>query len=527
MKKLYFNGDIITMSNNLYTTAVLTENGKIVKLGEEALAFRNNSDVQIFDLAGKTMLPAFIDAHSHFSAVANSFLQVPLDECISFKEIQDRIENFIKSNNIKKGEWILAKGYDNNQLQEKQHPKKEVLDKASPNNPLIIQHKSGHMGVLNSLGLENLGITVDTPNIDGGLIEAKNNELTGYMEENSYLYYLKQIPMPDINSLVNACKKAQDKYASYGITTIQEGMMIDLQLPLYDYLVNSKKLFLDVVGYVGMDAISQYLEKFSKSKLNYYNNFKIGGIKIFLDGSPQGKTAWMRKPYENEKEYCGYPTMKDEQVYNSIEYAYDNNLQILAHCNGDRASEQYLGEIEKLEKQGKDVSKIRPVMVHAQLLGIDQIDKLRDCGVIPSFFVAHTYYWGDIHISNFGFDRAKNISPVKSAIDKGVEYYTFHQDSPVIEQDMIETVWCAVNRVTKDGVKIGKEQCISVLEALKAVTINAAYQYFEENNKGSIDVGKNADFVILSDNPLTYNPEKLKEIEVIYTIKSDEVIYKK
>lgn len=527
MKKLYFNGDIITMEDDIYTNAVLTENGKIFKIGNEALKFIDNDEIIKIDLKGNTMLPAFIDAHSHFSGVANSFLQVPLDECISFAEIQNRIAEFIKNNNIKSGEWVVAKGYDNNQLFEKQHPKKDILDKVSPDNPLILQHKSGHMGVLNSMGLDKLGITVDTPSIEGGLIEIIDGKLTGYMEENSFVHYLKQVPMPDINSLVDSCKKAQEKYASYGITTIQEGMMVNLQIPLYEYLVNSNKLFLDVVGYVGIDDIDEYINKFNKSKLKYNNNFKIGGIKIFLDGSPQGKTAWMRTEYQNEKDYYGYPTMKDEQVYSAVESAYSRGLQILAHCNGDRASEQYLEQIRKLESQNKNIKDIRPVMIHAQLLGIDQIDKLKECGVIPSFFVAHTYYWGDTHINNFGFDRAKDISPVKSSIDKGINYYTFHQDSPVIEPNIIETIWCAVNRVTKNGVKLGENQCITVLEALKAVTINSAYQYFEEDTKGSIKIGKNADFVILSKNPLKYDKENLRDIEVVCTIKNDNIIYKK
>lgn len=527
MKKLYINGDIITMEEDiLYTNAVLTENGKIVKIGDNALKHINDKDIDIFDLNGKTLLPAFIDAHSHFSAVANSFLQVPLDECSSIEEMKERIEKFIIQNNVKKGQWIIANGYDHNEMREKRHPNKNELDKFTSDYPLIIQHKSGHMGVLNSNGLNKLGIDENTKNIDGGVIEKINGKLTGYLEENSYLYYLKQIPMPDINSLLNACKKAQDKYASYGITTVQEGMMIDLLLPLYEYLCKSSALYLDVVGYVGIDYIKDYLEKFELNKKIYNNNFKIDGIKIFLDGSPQGKTAWLRSPYKDEKDYCGYPTMKDNDVYNSIKYAYENGMQIIAHCNGDRACEQYLTQTKRLENKNCDIKSIRPVMIHAQLLGIDQIDTLKECGIIPSFFVAHTYHWGDIHIKNLGFDRARSISPVKSSIDKGVKEYTFHQDAPVIEPDMIETIWCAVNRKTKSGVILGEEECVDVLSALKAVTINSAYQYFEESSKGSIKEGKNADFVILSDNPLKYNIEKLRDIKVIYTIKSDKIIYK-
>lgn len=527
MKTLYLNGNIITMENEIYIDAVLTENGKIIEIGKEALLYKDSNDVKLFDLKGKTLLPGFIDAHSHFTAVANSFLQVSLDDCISFEEIGRRIQKFISDNNIKQGEWVLAKGYDNNQLKEKSHPKKNILDIYCKNNPLIIQHKSGHMGVLNSRGIEKLGLNLNTPSIDGGFIEVINNELTGYMEENSYLYYLKQIPMTDIKLLLEACNKAQYIYSSFGITTVQEGMMNDLQLPLYKKLLKNNQLYLDIVGYIGIDEIDKFLNTFKNSRREYYNHFKIGGIKIFLDGSPQGKTAWLRKPYKNEKEYCGYPTMEDSEVYDCIKYAYDNNLQILAHCNGDMAVNQYLEQIMKLENEQNNIKNIRPVMIHAQLLGIDQIDILKECSVIPSFFVAHTYYWGDTHIKNLGYDRAKNISPVKSAIEKGVDKFTFHQDSPVIEPNMMETIWCAVNRKTKSGEILGQEQCISVFEALKAVTINSAYQYFEEDIKGSIKVGKNADFVILSDNPLECDKDKIGNIDVLYTIKSDKIIYKK
>lgn len=165
-------------------------------------------------------------------------------------------------------------------------------------------------------------------------------------------------------------------------------------------------------------------------------------------------------------------------------------------------------------------------MVHAQLVQEEQLHRMARIGMIPSFFVAHTYYWGDIHLKNFGEKRGSQISPVKAAIDYDMKY-TFHQDSPVIPPDMMKTVSCAVNRITRKGRSIGENQKISVLDALKAITKYGAYQYFEENTKGTIAPGKAADFVVLDQNPLTAEPEELADIKVLLTIKENQVVFRK
>ncbi len=247
-------------------------------------------------------------------------------------------------------------------------------------------------------------------------------------------------------------------------------------------------------------------------------------LQVFLDGSPQGKTAWMRTPYKGTEDYFGYPTMDDEDVIFAFETAARENLQIIAHCNGDAAAGQFLRCLEIAEKKHSNLKDLRPVMIHAQLIGIDQLQKAFELGVILSFFVAHVYHWGDVHIENFGKKRAEVISPAASAQNKGI-VYTFHQDSPVIEPDMLETIWCAVNRITKNGVALGKEECVSIYDALKAVTLNAAYQYGEENDKGSISEGKKADFVVLSENPLETDKTKIREIKVLKTFKEGNLIF--
>lgn len=522
MKKIYFNGDFITLEAG-NAEAILIEDRIIKKVGsQEEILSMQDEQTELIDLKGMTMMPSFIDAHSHFFAVANNFLQASLDGCISFKEIQEKLLMYKQENNIKEGEWILANGYDHNILKENKHITKLELDEVLPNNPVVIQHKSGHNGVFNSLGLELLEITNKTEAPVGGIIEKKNGELTGYLEENAFIENIKKVPMPGIEELVKSAKKAEKEYASYGITTAQEGMMTKELVPIYKKLVSDNLLDLDIIAFMDTKAMQEIEETFPNNIKKYENNFKIGGIKIFLDGSPQARTAWMRTSYIDDENYFGYGTMQDTEVENDIEEACKEELQILAHCNGDKAAEQYINCIAKV---GDKVKNIRPVLIHGQLLGVDQLKEVKELGIIPSFFIAHTYYWGDVHIKNFGLNRASKISPARSAKNNEIKF-TFHQDSPVIEPNMFETIWCAVNRKTSSGKVLGEEERLDVIEAIKAVTINSAYQYFEEDIKGSIKEGKLANLIIVDNNPLKIDKDDIKNIQVLETIKEGRTIYK-
>ena len=522
MKKIYYNGDFITLENN-NVEAILIEDDKIKKVGtqKEILECKDRK-TQVIDLQGKTMMPAFIDAHSHFFAVANNLLQVPLNDCKSVKDIQDKLCAYKNDNNIENDKWIIASGYDNNSLIEKRHITKAEIDQVIKDNPVIIHHKSGHNGVANSKGLDYLNITKDTIEPLGGKIGKINGELTGFLEENAFIENVKKIPMASLEDLINLCDKAQQKYASFGITTIQEGMMVKELVPIYKKLVEESKLYLDIIAYMDKNAEHEIKNEFKQNIKKYKNHFKIGGIKIFLDGSPQGRTAWMRTPYIDDENYFGYGTMSDCEVKQVVESAYNDKLQILAHCNGDKAAEQYINAIKST---GKNVREIKPVLIHGQLLGVDQLQEVKENGIIPSFFIAHIYYWGDIHIKNFGLNRANTISPAGSTIKNNI-CCTFHQDAPVIEPNMFETIWCAVNRETKEGVLLGEEEKTSVLDAIKAVTINSAYQYSEEDIKGSIKEGKFADLIIIDKNPLKVEKEKIRDIKVLETIKNGNTIFK-
>ena len=521
MKTLFYNGNILTMTGQEHPEAVLVENGTIQAVGTRAEL--QTPECELADLQGRTLMPAFIDPHSHFFQTALSLLQVPLDGVRTSDEIRQRIQKFCTENKVQPGQWVIAKDYDNNRMEGLKNPTMEELNSFAPDNPLVIHHKSGHMGLMNQAALDYIGIHADTPSPDGGRIEVVDGKLTGYLEENAFFTAIKKMPMMnDPVQLVNAFAGAQKKYASYGITTVQDGMVVATMLPMYEMLLKKNLLDLDVVMYsapADFDAAREMLKKYPENK-----RLSSGGMKIFLDGSPQGRTAWMRDPYEGEESYCAYGTMTDEAVESAFELAAEKHSQIICHCNGDAAAEQFLRCLEKVEKTHPELADLHPVLIHGQLIGKDQVPRAAKLGAFISFFVAHTYHWGDVHIRNFGMERAANISPVRSALDAGVQV-TFHQDTPVIEPDMMETVWCAVNRITENGVQLAEDQRISVMEALRAVTVTAAKQYSMEDRKGSIAPGMEADLIILDQDPLSVPKEDLRDVKVLKTFKDGRCIY--
>lgn len=531
MKTIYYHGEIITMDEeNLKVEAVCVEEGKICKVGtKEEVMLLQDERTRMVDLKGHTLLPGFIDGHSHFVGVANALSQCDLSSAKNFEDIVERMKQFIKENDIGKEEWVFGNSYDHNFLVEKKHPDKMLLDKISTTNPIVIVHASSHMGVANSKALERMHIDATTIDPSGGKYRRVegSQEPDGFMEENAFINFQNAAPMIGVERLMKLMVKAQEIYASYGITTVQDGMVARPLSQLLQLASSKELLKLDVVGYIDLNTCRELTSECKEYVKKYVNHFKIGGYKIFLDGSPQGRTAWMETPYVGqEKEYYGYPVLKDERLEELITMALEDHLQLLAHCNGDAAANQYISQFEKVVNKRLDTKTYRPVMIHAQLVRKDQLKRMVPLAMTPSFFVAHTYYWGDIHIENFGYQRASKISPVHDAKDVGIRY-TFHQDSPVVPPDMMRTLWCAVNRQTKTGKEIGKEEAVSVYDALKAITIYGAYQYFEEDSKGTISEGKLADLVILDKNPLQVDPLKLADINVLETIKEGKTIYLK
>ena len=334
---LYFGGPIVTLEEPRYAQALVERGGRIAYVGDREEAERlAGPGARRVDLEGRALLPAFVDPHSHLLACAYARLQVPLGECASWEEIADRLSKHVQERDIPPGAWVKGTGYDQNALAEGAAPDRFCLDRACPHNPVVIQHASGHAGVFNTLALERLGA------LDGdcGLERDGQGELTGRGEENPFLDLLGRIPMDGLEDVLRAFQGAQEEYASHGVTTAQEGLLQPVMAPVYQEILRRELLYLDVNAYVPPADYDRLRGQFAQGVSASPGTFRVAGMKIFLDGSPQGRTAWLRQPYAGGG--CGTSTMTDGQVLSAFRQALDRDAQLLAHCNGDRAAEQYL-----------------------------------------------------------------------------------------------------------------------------------------------------------------------------------------
>ena len=540
-KKIYFNGNIITVNKEeSLAQAVLVENGLIKAVGsnEEILSLCDDSTEKI-DLENKTMLPGFVDPHGHIVAIAQTLMIVMLGDVTSKEELLERLRKELKENPVEEGKWLIGFGYDNTKFEDGLHPTKFDLDTVSKDIPITVSHASGHLSAVNSKALELYGYTGEDYIVpEGGVVRTvspDSKEPNGVLEENAILDSEKKkiVPAPGFEDVLKAIVKAQKLYASLGITTTQDASVEEANH--YNHMLGAcaqnNMLFMDIVGLATQPSTKNLMKDEGTPKREYFNHYKLGGAKTWLDGSPQGFTAWLSKPYHvipkgQPDDYCGYGTQSDEVVTNYFVDCINMNVQVHVHTNGDEACEQFLRCYEKAVEITGHGTELRPVMVHCQALRYDQLDRVKALNVVPTFFNDHVRFWGDLHHDQvFGPERAQNISPIGWALEKGIKF-TIHQDPPVKLPNQILGIHNAVNRKTESGRVLGEHQRISVMEAIKAVTINGAYQYFEEDTKGSIEVGKLADLVIVDKNPLDINVEELETIKVLETIKEGNTIFK-
>jgi predicted amidohydrolase YtcJ len=538
---IYYNGPIVTVNDKQPTAqAVAIKNGKIIAVGsEDSMKPLTGKRTQQISLEGKTLVPGFIDGHGHMvnvglQAISANLLPPPDGTVDSIPQLIKVLKDWVASSPIpKKYGIIIGFGYDDSQLKEHRHPTKEELDQISKDIPVMCFHQSGHIRSYNSKALEIAGITSATKNPVGGVIQRKKGSLepNGTFEEAAMLLVdTKIFPRVGRDEMVNLAAAGQEMYKSFGHTTAQEGLAIDGFLLGLTELAKEKKLEIDVVAYPPI--MFSGIEKAMKSPLvgqTYHDHLRIGGVKLVLDGSPQGKTAWLTKPYfkvpDGQKpDYTGYPSMPDADANKFIEQAFANHWQLLTHVNGDAAIDQLIQGIALAEKKYPKV-KLTPVMIHGQTLRSDQIPALKKLGIFPSVFPMHTYYWGDWHRDSvLGTERAMNISPTKWLQDAGLPFSS-HHDAPVAFPDMMRVLAATVNRVTRSGQVLGPEQRVEPIVGLKAITLWPAMQYNEGKSKGSIEVGKLADLVVLSDNPITMDRLKISEVKVLKTIKEGKVVY--
>ncbi len=537
---IYFNGDIITMEGNQpeMVEAIVTENGKIAYVGtldEAQSQYKNATQV---DLQDQTLLPGFIDPHSHFGMVSNTVGQAdlnppPFGKVDSIEKMLQVLKNYKKDNNIADGEWIFGWGYDETQLSEQRHPSKNELDIVLPNNPVYLQHTSGHMGVANSKGLAEMDITADSKAPEGGNIARVkgSNEPNGLVQETAMYPFVRNLLTVLTPKQAEFFDQTQDYYASNGVTTAQDGSTTRDAINFFQSQADAGKLKIDLVSLAGVSDLDENLADKDFKWKTYQNGFKVQGTKIIADGSPQGKTAYFTKPYltpvaDCEKDCRGLPSVSQDELNQMFAKAYARDNQLFIHNNGDAATDMIIIAHEyAVKKTGQTADKDRrTVPVHAQFARPDQLQAFKKYKMLPSFFTNHTYFWGDVHVKNLGEKRANFSSPIATADKMGLKY-TNHSDDTVTPVDPLFSIWSAVNRTSRTGKVIGKDERASPYQALKAITSNAAYEYFEEDSKGSLKVGKLADLVILNSNPLTDKADKIRDIKVVKTIKEGKTIF--
>ncbi|EGV43752.1 amidohydrolase [Bizionia argentinensis JUB59] len=540
--QLFYNGDIITMESDQpeYEEALVEQKGKIVFVGSKAeaeLLFKNS---ELIDLKGKTLLPGFIDPHSHFGMVSNTMGQVnlnpePVGDVSNIDDMLNRLKAYKEDNKIADGEWIFGWGYDDGQLDEKRHPTKRDIDKVLPDNPVYLQHTSGHMGVANTLALERLDVTAESKNPEGGSIERFPNskEPTGLVQETAMYPFVGNMFQLLEPKQAEFFDSTQSYYASNGFTTAHDGMTDRNTIAFFQAQADAGKLDIDLIALAGYTELESNLADSTLHFKTYKNGFKVQGTKIVADGSPQGKTAFFTKPFLTEVPGCesdckGLPSLTQDYLNNLFEMAYKKDNQLFIHCNGDATIDMVIEAHEKAcETLNQPLDKNRrTIIIHSQFVRPDQLDTFVMYNLEPSFFTNHAYFWGDEHVKNLGEGRANFLSPMVSADHLGLKP-TNHSDATVTPIDPLFTIWTAVNRVSRSGAVIGEAERATPYLAVKAITCNAAYEFFEQDIKGTLTKGKLADLVILDKNPLKVEPMEIKNIQVLETLKEGVVIYQK
>lgn len=536
---IYTGGSIITINDAQPSAeAVAVKSGKIVAVGSRATIEETHkgATTEIVDLGGKTMLPGFVDSHGHayligIQASTANMLPPPDGDGKDIASLQKLLIDWAATHQetVKKVGWIAGFGYDDSQLAEQRHPTRDDLDKVSTDVPVLLFHQSGHLGAVNSKALELAGVTKETKDPKGGVFRRKagTQEPNGVLEEYAFFYLVSKLMANFDNDVNDALVEQGTKLlASFGYTTGQEGRALAAGLAAMKRVADAGKLTIDLVTYPDVLEVEN-----PSPSMTYNNRFRVGGVKLTIDGSPQGKTAWLTQPYYvppegQEKDYRGYAAIDEKTTNNAVEKAFGHGWQILIHGNGDAASDRFINAVRLAKEKYPNVDN-RPVLIHGQVLREDQVEQMKELGIFASLFPMHTFYWGDWHRDSvLGPERAENISPTGWFMKRDMMFGT-HHDAPVALPDSMRVLSATVTRKTRTGQVLGADHRVPIATALKAMTIWPAWQHFEENTKGSIEVGKLADFVILSENPLTINEDKIAEIKVLETIKEGHSIYKR
>lgn len=534
---LYFGGPILTMDDEgREVEALAVEGSRIAAAGslEDLDAWARASGARRVDLAGRALLPGFVDAHSHFPgsgivAVWADLRPVPMGSVASIDDLVARLS--AQASRRPASDWVAGFGYDDTLLAEARHPTREDLDRVSSERPVFAWHLSGHAAAVNSVALARAGIDADSADPPGGRIvrDAASGRPTGVLEEEAVELVRARVPEFGWRELWTIVRSAEQAYLAQGVTTAQNGLAEARHARLLDWLSWLGLFDLRLVVWPALETAELVLAGELEISRDAPERLRLGAVKLVADGSIQTYTAHLAEPYARVPDHLaadwrGYPRVAPELLAERVARFHGAGWQIAVHGNGDAAIDAILDAFERAQRETPRAD-ARHVIVHAQMARSDQLARMHRLGVTPSFFSLHTWYWGERHRQTFlGPERARRISPAAEAEEAGVRF-TLHTDSPVTAMEPLRLVWAAVNRRTSAGRELGPEQRIAAPAALRAVTIDAAWQQFLDGDRGSLEPGKLADMVILSRSPLT-DAAHIDEIRVLETIVGGRSVYR-
>ena len=513
--QVFVNGQILTMNaENRVVEALSVRGAKVSRVGstEEILAEVTDKTV-VTDLRGRTLMPGFVDAHGHFPGSGQVVFSTDLNSppIGNIEDMSQLLERLKDAHEARPDGWLTGFGYDDTLLAEGRHPTREDLDQISATRPIAIGHVSGHLYAVNSAALAEIGIDESTPDPKGGVIQRDptspdGRRPNGVLEETASRQVLLKALDIGITDGIRMTTHAAREYLQAGVTTASAcGMPLGLAKLLGP--LSQLNVFPQRVALFPLleEVESEVLSGEWRPEAMAAGRLSLPRVKIIADGSIQGYTGYLSEPYyepyKGDVLYRGYPSVSRDDLFRQVEGLHIQKIQYAIHVNGDASVEDALDAIEAAQ-QSEPWPDARPLFIHAQMSREDQIQRMAQLGVTPSFFSSHTYYWGDRHAAIFmGPERAANMSPAGWALDAGIRY-SAHADTPVTPMLPLQVVWSQVNRITTGGAVLGRHQRVAPMAALRAVTIDAAWQVFMDDSVGSLEPGKLADMVVLSGSPL-------------------------
>ncbi len=511
---------------NPVAESVAIWNGQIVAVGRkkdiEKLIGKNT---QIIDVKGKLVLPGFIDSHTHIEMGGFHLLGVDLRDAENEKEFGELLK--AKSEELGPDSWITGGYWDHDKWPGAKLPSAELVDKYVPDRPVFVLRYDGHMAVANSMALKLARITKKTPDPKGGLIDRKpgTTEPTGVLRDAAIGLVQKAIPAPSEKDVRHSIEAVLEHARKNGMTSLHQVDVTPLNLTIYQELLNEEKLTSRIYGFVPIEDLNEWVDMGIQS--NFGNNWiSIGGVKGFLDGSLGSSTAKFDKPYTQDPTTTGIFVNPPEKLFQLILDADKAKLQVAIHAIGDRANSVMLDIFSKvIEKNGPRDRRFR--IEHAQHMNPSDFKRFGELGIIASMQPYHAIDDGRFAERRIGKERCQYTYAFHSFLDNGVKL-AFGSDFPVAPLNALAGIYAAVTRRTLDEKNPEgwiPEQKITVEQAIKGYTLDAAYSQFQEEIKGSIACGKLADLVVLSQDILTIPPEDIGDTDILYTIVGGQVVY--